>query len=200
MSRIGLFGGTFNPPHNAHHRLALEATQACALDKVIIMPTYLPPHKSATELLSGRDRLELCRRTFTEDCFSFSDYELNKGGKSYTVETLRHLKAQLPEDEFFLIVGSDMLLSFDRWYCWQEILTLCSLIVLSREEDISRQDLMDYAENTLHLAPEEFHVLTCPPQTLSSTQIRTMLQNGEDVSPFLSESALRLIKEKGYYQ
>lgn len=200
MRRIGVFGGTFNPPHTAHHRLALEAVRECALDEVFIMPTFLPPHKDADALLPGEDRMELCRRTFTEPCFSFSDYELSKGGRSYTVETLRYLKALYPDDSFYLIIGSDMLLSFDQWYCWQEILSLCSLIVLSRETSISEEELLTYAKERLQLSETDIHVLHCMPQTLSSTAIRTMLRNGEDVSGLLSEDALRLIREKGFYQ
>lgn len=199
MKRIGMFGGTFNPPHNAHHRLALEAVRACALDEVIIMPTFMPPHKDSESLLSGDARMELCRRTFTESCFSFSDYELKKGGKSYTVETMRYLNSLYPDDKLFLIVGSDMLLSFDRWYCWREILSLSSLIVLSRDDSISVQSLTQYAKERLHLDESDVYILDCQPQILSSTAIRSMLQNGEDVSECLSDAALQLILEKGYY-
>ena len=200
MRRIGIFGGTFNPPHVAHHRLALEAVRECALDEVIIMPTFLPPHKDADSLLPGEARLELCRCTFTEPCFSFSDYELNKGGRSYTVETLRHLKALYPDDLLFFIIGSDMLLSFDQWYCWNEILSMCSLIVLSRETSVSVEEMLAFAKDKRHLSETEIHVLHCLPQTLSSTAIRIMLRNGEDVSGLLTEDTLRLIREKGYYR
>ncbi len=200
MKRIGVFGGTFNPPHVAHHRLALEAVRQCALDEVIIMPTFLPPHKQSEMLLPGEARMDLCRLTFTENIFSFSDYELNKGGKSYTVETLRHLKTHYLDDRLFLIVGSDMLLSFDRWYCWQEILSLCTLIVLSRESSVSVEALTAFAKERLRLSDGDFYVLQSLPQELSSTLIRSMLHNGEDVSSCLSAGALRLISEKGYYQ
>ena len=200
MRRIGLFGGTFNPPHLAHRRLALEAVHACALDEVIIMPTFLPPHKEPSSLLSGDARMELCRCTFQESCFSFSDFELKKGGKSYTVETLRHLKTVYPSDRLFLIIGSDMLLTFDRWYCWKEILLLSTLIVLSREPSITEEMLCTYAHDALGLKDHEFHVLHCEPQTMSSTFIRTLLQNDEDASAFLTEDAHQLILEKGYYR
>ena len=199
MRRIGVFGGTFNPPHVAHYRLALEAVRECALDEVIIMPTFLPPHKQTELLLPGEVRMELCKLTFTDRCFSFSDYELNQGGKSYTVKTLRHLKALYPGDRLFLIIGSDMLLSFDRWFRWQEILSLCTLIVLSRESSVSTNALTAFAKDRLQLSEGGFYILQCPPQELSSTQIRAMLHNGEDVSSFLIDDALQLILEKGYY-
>ena len=200
MKRVGLFGGTFNPPHLAHLRLATLAAEQCALDEIIIMPTFLPPHKQALQLLSGEERMELCRRTFTSSVFTFSDFELKKGGKSYTVETLRHLKETNPGDELFLIIGSDMLLSFDRWYCWQEILQLCRLIVLSREDEITQGELSAFAENVLQLDPNAYDVLNCAPQTLSSTMIREKLQRGEDVSSYLTPKAYQRIIEKGYYR
>lgn len=200
MSRIGLFGGTFNPPHLAHLRLATLAAEQYSLDEIIIMPTFLPPHKQASQLLSGEERMELCKCTFTSSVFSFSDFELKKGGKSYTVETLRHLKKSNPGDTLFLIVGSDMLLSFDRWYCWQEILQLSRLIVLSREDEITQSELSAYAERVLHLNRNEYDVLNCAPQTLSSTIIREKLQRGEDVSSFLTPKAYQRILEKGYYR
>ena len=200
MSRIGLFGGTFNPPHLAHLRLATLAAEQCSLDEIIIMPTFLPPHKQASQLLSGEERMELCKYTFTSSVFSFSDFELKKGGKSYTVETLRHLKGTNPGDTLFLIIGSDMLLSFDRWFCWQEILQLSRLIVLSREDEITQSELSAYAERVLHLNEEEYDVLNCAPQMLSSTEIREKLQRGEDVSSFLTPKAYQRILEKGYYR
>ena len=199
MKRVGIFGGTFNPPHEAHHRLAMEAVRSCALDEVIVVPTFLPPHKQTKTLLPGEARLELCKFTFTEPIFSFSDFELNKGGKSYTVETLRHFKAERPDELLFLILGSDMLLSFDRWYCWQEILSLCSLIVLTREHDITNEKLASYAREVLHLRNNAYHILQSPAQELSSTEIRALLRQGADVSRFLAQRAYQRILEKGYY-
>ena len=200
MRRIGLFGGTFNPPHVGHLRLARLAADAAGLDMVIIMPASIPPHKEAPGLISGEDRLTLCKQTFSDPRFVVSDMELRREGKSYTVDTMRTLRESYPEDELFLIIGSDMLLSFDRWYRPQEILSLCSLLVLSREEEISPQMLRDYAAETLGLKEGEgFHILETEPLELSSTLIRDQIAKGEDASPFLTAEAYAYIKEKGLY-
>ena len=138
MRRTGLFGGTFNPPHVAHLRLAEKAIEGARLDRVIIMPAFIPPHKAAPELLKSEDRLELCRRTFCGEKFEISDLELRRKGKSYTVQTLEELKELYPDDEFFLIIGSDMLLSFKNWSRYEDILKYASLCVMTREKAVSR--------------------------------------------------------------
>ena len=200
MRRIGLFGGTFNPPHLGHLRLAELAADEADLDLVIIMPAGVPPHKVAPGLASGEERMALCRRTFCDPRFVVSDMELRRDGKSYTVETVRTLQACYPEDRLFLIIGSDMLSSFDQWYRYDEILSLCSLLVLSREADISPEMLRDYAAERLKLQEGDgFQILETEPLELSSTMVRDRILKGEDVSDLLSADAYAYIKEKGLY-
>jgi len=201
MSRIGVFGGTFNPPHLGHLRLAQAAKVQCALDTVLIMPANIPPHKEAHDLIGSFDRLELCRLTFADDGFVVSDLELRRTGKSYTVDTMYALRDAYPDDELFLIIGSDMLLSFDRWYRWREILSLCKLIVLSRDDEISPDTLRSFACETLGLAEGEgYFVLELPPMELSSTMIRETIRQGGDASAFLTAQSNAYLKEKGLYR
>ena len=201
MKRIGLFGGTFNPPHVGHLRLARLAADAAALDVVIIMPARVPPHKEAPGLAGGADRFALCQSTFSDDPrFIVSDLELQREGKSYTVETMRMLRDNYPDDKLFLIIGSDMLLSFDCWYQYEEILSLCTLLVLSREPAISPQMMRDYAVSTLGLTEGEgFHILETKPLSLSSTMVRKAIADGEDASAMLMPQTYAYIKEKGLY-
>ena len=200
MKRIGLFGGTFNPPHLGHLHLATQALRQAKLDEIIIMPSYIPPHKAAEDLISGSVRLTLCGLTFADTRFRISDLELRRGGKSYTVDTLHTLRDHYPHDELYLIIGSDMLLSFDRWYQYEEILSLCSLLVLSRESEISPDTLRQYAVHTLSLTEGiGFSILETAPIVLSSTQIRSAIAAGEDVSTMLTDEAYDYIKEKGLY-
>ncbi len=201
MSRIGVFGGTFNPPHLGHLRLAQAAKAQCALDTVLIMPANIPPHKDAADLISSDDRLALCRLTFADDGFVVSDLELRRTGKSYTVDTLHALRDAYPGDELFLIIGSDMLLTFDRWYRWQEILSLCTLIVLSRDDAVSPETLRMYANETLGLTEGEgYHVLLLEPMELSSTMIRETIRLGGDASGCLTAQANAYLKKKGLYR
>ena len=202
MRNVGVFGGTFNPPHIAHKRLALEAAEKAKLDKVFVIPTYTPPHKIAKNLLSGDDRIELCRRTFYEDIFEISDIELKREGKSYTVDTVKQLLSELENTKLFLIIGSDMLLTFHEWFHYEEILKSVTLIVISRENEIDRNILKAYAENTLNLKEEngDIIILDLPPEVLSSTQIRELIEKGEPTEGMLTEKAEEYIAEKGFYR
>lgn len=202
MTRLGLFGGTFNPPHLAHKALALKAAAAASLDTVLIMPDAEPPHKNAAGVISGEDRLELCRRTFTEPVFTVSDMELRRTGKSYTVDTVREVCERFSPDALYLIIGSDMLLTFHEWRDYRTILSFAKLIVLSRETEISPDDLAAYAETVLGLSREkgDLLILTDLPKVLSSTEIRARLKRGAPIDGLVSEDAAAYIREKGLYQ
>ena len=125
-----------------------------------------------------------------------SDYELTKPGKSYTVETLRYLHSRFPEDALFLLTGSDMLLSFDSWYCWQEILTLAGLLCVSRgtePEDVLRQkaaELSSYGQVT---------VVHAKPLPMSSSQIRHKIELCRKFSCYLPENVVQYIMLHGLY-
>ena len=199
MSRVGLFGGTFNPPHLAHLRLAQKAIEGAKLEKVIIMPAFVPPHKIAHELLSGEERIELCKRTFCGEEFIISDLEIKRRGKSYTVETLETLKKLYPQDEFFLIIGSDMLLSFDKWFRFEDILKMSTLCVMTRENAVSKKMLSDYCKNVLKLNEKDYIILDCEPVELSSTEVREKAKEGGDLGFMLTEKANEYIKEKSFY-
>ena len=200
--RIGLFGGTFNPPHIGHLHLALEAVKQASLDRVIVMPANIPPHKEAHDLCSGEDRLALCRATFTDELFEISDFELRQDGKSYTVNTLRALRETMPGDELFLIVGSDMFLSFHQWREYRAILSMCKLIVLSRETEISAEILRDYAQETLGLFEQngDFILISADIVKLSSSEIRERIRTGCSVCGLVAEQAETYMQEKGLYR
>lgn len=199
--KIGVFGGTFNPPHLGHKRLATEFKNALELDKILIIPTFSPPHKQAQELLSGEDRIKLCEKCFDTDFFIVSDIELLRQGKSYTVQTLEQLHEMYEGDEFYLIIGSDMLLTFHQWYRWQDILNLCSICVATRENEISIDKLKTYAKQTLKKDEEkgEINITKISPFECSSTLVRQKIKNGEDLSGVLSAKVIKFIEEKGFW-
>ena len=121
--RTGIFGGTFNPIHNGHIKLARAYRSELELDRMLVIPTRIPPHKVSTELADGKDRLQMCRLAFAgQPEFEVSDIELCRTEPSYTVDTLEALHARWPEDELFLLTGSDMFLTFERWRRYREIL------------------------------------------------------------------------------
>lgn len=191
MSRIALFGGSFNPIHNGHLHLAQTVHQQCGLDRMLLMPSGTAPHKSSDAYAPAADRLAMCRLAAEPyPWLEVSDYELTKPGKSYTVETLRYLHSCFPEDALFLLTGSDMLLSFDSWYCWQEILSLAGLLCVSRgtePEDVLRQkaaELSAYGQVT---------VVHAKPLPMSSSQIRHKIELCRKFSCYLPENVVQYI-------
>ena len=130
MAKIGIFGGTFNPPHLGHVLAAREVKQALSLDTVLFIPDAQPPHKEVPEGSPGPElRLELVRRAVAgEDYAVVSDIELGRPGKSFTSDTLRELKKLYPHDTLYLIMGTDMFLSLHTWH---EPEVICSLAVIA---------------------------------------------------------------------
>lgn len=189
--KIGLFGGTFNPVHSGHVNLVKNFKEKLNLDKVLVIPTATPPHKEAKELASSEDRIEMCKLAFG-DLAEVSDVEIRRGGKSYTVETLEELKKIYKNDDFYFLVGSDMLLSFKRWYRWQDILSMCTLCATDRNNEESCKE-----------ADEEFFksIIFCDFDkiVISSSEVREKIEKGEDVSDFLQKEVYDFIKEKGLY-
>lgn len=198
--RMGLFGGSFNPIHNGHLHLVKAVKKALKLDGVLLMPAGEAPHKSTAEYAPAADRLEMCRLAAKKyPWLQVSDYETSKTGKSYTVETLRALSAEMPGTEWTLMIGSDMLLSFDTWYCWQEILQLAGLCVVSRQPG-DLPDLNRKAEWLKQECPDaEILVLSVQAVPLSSTEIRLNLQKNADCSCLLPENVVQYIGKKHLY-
>lgn len=134
MSRIGIFGGSFNPVHHGHLITALSVLEKRKLDKIIFMPCFISPHKVQQNENSPESRLEMLRLAVEDfPAFGFSDFEIRAGGVSYTVDTLRALKKTF--DEIELIIGYDNLLVFDKWKEPEEIINLAKLVVLKRKVD-----------------------------------------------------------------
>ncbi len=197
--RIGIFGGTFNPIHKGHERIAHKAIETGELDRLIVMPANVPPHKTAASLATAADRLEMCRLAFDGDeKITVSDMELRRDGPSYSVDTVTQLKAQYPDDELFMVIGTDMLLSFDRWYRYKDILSMCRLCVFARDGETDCEALRAFALNNLGLdyTKGEIVVCECEPLEISSTQLRRMLEAGEDTSVFISQTVRNYIAEK----
>ena len=143
----------------------------------------------------------MCCLTFCDSCYRISVMEIKREGKSYTVDTLLELKEIYSEDKIYLIIGSDMLLSFHKWYRYRDILSLCTLCVISRDDDETVKMLSDYAKDVLNRDEDKGEIIisSASPIELSSTLIREKLSKGEDVSSFIEEKTLEYIKEKGLY-
>lgn len=200
MERIGILGGTFNPIHNGHVNMALGFLKRLELDRVILIPVWSPPHKSAHEIVPAYDRLEMCRLAcLCNEKLTVSDIEIRREGKSYTVDTLHQLKKIMPRSRFFLITGADMFITLDEWKDYREIMKLAALCACSRKEG-ELLGLRDCARKFESECGAECHIEDFQVTDVSSTQVRNLLRNGADVSDLLPEPVLDYIKEKGLYR
>lgn len=193
MRKTGVFGGTFDPPHKGHRLLAECMAKELRLDRVIIIPTCIPPHKQANPV-SGEDRMKMCRLTFDSPLFEISDMELKRGDKSYTVDTLRILHEEFPDDELYFLSGSDMFETFTLWYRWEEILSLSYFCSAARvngyEPDFSRFT-PEQKEKVRFIYTEPFEI--------SSSEIRAAVSSGKDCSKYLSSGTYEYIKQNRLY-
>ena len=197
--KLGIYGGTFSPVHNAHVRAAEEFIDRCGLDKLLIIPAGIPPHKIVKDSVTPNQRLEMCRLAFSKlPKVEISDMELRRSGKSYTVMTVRELEGE--EQELFLLCGTDMMLTFDTWYCFEEIIKKCTLVCIRRENDSETSSELD---DKLELYREKYGAkiikLNVQAVELSSTEVRNALREGKNVSRMIPEKVLQYVKENNLY-
>ena len=134
MANVAIFGGTFNPFHIGHYEMLEYICTLDFIDKVFVMPDKIPPHKNFDSTIDDIHRQNMCEIV----CDDFNKAELclvefERGGKSYTVDTIKLLKEKYPNDKFFVVIGGDMLSTLDTWYNWQELITLTSFIAFKRD-------------------------------------------------------------------
>lgn len=196
MKRIGIFGGTFNPVHIEHVALAKSAIDELKLDKLIVMPTFLSPHKEKSPA-PAIDRINMLKIAFKDiSKAEISDFEIQKQGKSYTYQTVEHF-SQDKEVEIYFIVGGDMLVNFKTWRYPERILACCKLAVFSRENFfVDYEKEREYFHNTFNA---DFVRLNYVGQDYSSTKIRTYAKLGLSLSGLTPNGVEEYIREKGVY-
>ncbi len=197
--KIAIYGGSFNPPHLGHVEAARTVASALAPDRLLIVPASVPPHK---ELADGsptaQQRLELCRLAFADiPGAEISEMELRREGKSYSYDTVRLLREENPDAQLILVVGTDMLLSFEKWYQFRYLLENCTLAVLARGED-DLDELRAAAAYLRTTYDADVTVLPHEPIAISSETIRERLETrgGED---YLSDAVYAEIIRHRYY-
>ncbi|MBO7170178.1 MAG: nicotinate-nucleotide adenylyltransferase [Clostridia bacterium] len=198
--RVGVYGGTFSPPHNGHVHAAKCFLEQMDLDRLILIPAGIPPHKTRMETTSSQERLQLCRAAFSfSEKVEISDMEIKREGKSYTVDTLTLLKAE--DRELFFLCGTDMLLTMDAWRDPAGIFKLAHIVCLAREAevDVLRQ-LEQKAEEYRQRFGASVFFLTAPPVPMSSSEVRDRIQKGREWESAVPAEVARIIREKGLYQ
>lgn len=188
--RIGILGGTFNPIHNAHIRLAEEAKEILKLDKVIFIPAYIPPHKKDPDIADSRIRYEMIGLAIkNRKGLEVSDIEIKRKGASYSVDTLKLLKKKFgPESELFFITGSDYANELSAWKDIGEIFKLVNFVMANRPGFPIK--------NT----PDKVQVLKINDMPVSSTDIRRKIKNKESISDSVPEKVAEYISKKGLYK
>ena len=200
MERIGIYGGTFNPPHIGHIQAAKQAVSLLGLSKLLLVPAYAPPHKSALPSNSPtpRQRLEMLRIAVADSPkIEVSDLELIREGISYSVETVAQVRRDYPEAELVLFVGTDMFLSFDTWKNPDEILKNASLGVFYRGEKGERADIQE-KKAELEARGARVYLVQNDVIPISSTQMRRLLAF-RCAGEFLPEGVLDYVREHRLY-
>ena len=198
MERIGIYGGTYNPPHIGHLRAAEYAIEALALDRLLLIPTGVSPHKEMAAGASASDRLELLRLSAKGiERAEVSDIEIRREGRSYTVDTLRTIKAEHPDSQLYLLMGTDMFTSFLTWREPEEIMKLATLAVFCRGEKGERARIEDQ-KSALDALGARVELVENPVTAISSTDLRRMLVFG-CADPFLMPGVDDYIRANGLY-
>ena len=199
MKRIGVYGGTFNPPHVGHIRAANYAISALSLDKLLVIPSCISPHKEIPENSpTPQQRMQMLQLCFLQSpLVQVSDIELRRGGNSYTYETVLQLKKEYPDAELVLFMGTDMFLSFLTWRNPELIFENVSLGVFYRGQ---RDEVRTIAQQKeiLEQKGAKVYLLENPVTDISSTDLRRML-TFECADAFLSPAVSRYIKDNGLY-
>lgn len=200
MKRIGLLGGTFDPPHNGHIILAENALKQMNLDTVILLVSPDPPHKQDKQITAFSHRYNMSGLAAEgKDGILVSDYETHLPVPSYTAQTLEHLKDQYPNDVFYFIIGEDSLDNIEKWYHPEKVMELTELIVAVREENFESRTIEDQINYLKTKYGAVIHLLKSDYVNISSTGIRSNIINGKNIKGLVPEKVEEYIwKEKLY--
>ena len=219
--RIGLFGGTFNPIHMGHIQVVLKVIKRFSLDKILFIPSALPPHKEPGDVVNVKDRLEMIHRALSGyPGLDISDVELKRPGPSYTIDTIRHFKGIMDEDTaLYLLLGLDAFLEIDTWKSYSDLFIMVPFIVMMRS--CNRQNEAGYGWKSLeeflksrvstgyhytalrscfsHEKKQPVFIFNVTPIDISSTDIRRRIKKGKSIKQMVPDVVDSFIKNKGLY-
>ena len=196
--RLGILGGTFNPPHIAHLICGQEAFRELALDRVLIVPARIPPHKPVEHEPGPEHRLALCRLAVADDeRFAVSELELQRDGPSYTVDTLALLHEHAPHDELVLILGGDIAAGLPQWRQPERVLELATVAVAKRRG--TPDDAVNRALASLR-GGDRARPFAMPRIGVSSTMIRRRVRSGQPIRYLVTDPVRDYIEDRGLYR
>ena len=192
VRRLGIFGGTFNPPHLAHLLAAEGVRDHLKLDRVFFVPAAIPPHKQKENIVPAKHRLEMVRLSIKGNhFFDLSDVELHRKGPSYTIDTVREMRRSYPDDELFFIMGIDLLTDFDTWKDPDRILEECRLVAMNRpgfDLAVIDKELLMRVE-----------LVNVPSVDISSTNIRRRVKSGRSIRYLVTQDVEEYIRRNSIY-
>ena len=189
---MGILGGTFNPIHLGHLFIAQDALEQCRLDRVLFIPSALPPHKPLGDNVSAIHRLRMVRLAIAGDKrFAVDDLEIRRGGKSYSVETLAELHRRQPAADYYFIIGADSLAELHLWRDVNQLIRLCRFLVFMRP---------GYpAKPAVKLAGLRYKLFSTHPTEISSREIRARVARGQSIRYLAPDSVRRYIERQQLY-
>jgi len=200
VSRIGLFGGTFDPIHLGHLRLAEAALREANLDRVMFLPAGLPPHKQAGAKATGQDRFDMVRAAIEDrDEFMLSDYDLKREGRAYTVDTMRHFREVYPDDRWYFIIGGDSLSNLLKWNRAEELVRENAFIAMVRP-GFEEETALRAAEELRSRYGTEIILLKNTAIEVSSTLIRDRQKAGQSCRDLMPGGAEQIMRSRRLYR
>jgi nicotinate-nucleotide adenylyltransferase len=186
--KIGILGGTFNPPHMGHLIIADQVCNQLDLEKIWFLPSAKPPHSSGKKTIDAKHRVNMVKRAIRgNDTFELQLAEVNRGGKSYTFDTIKELTEDYPEIDFYFIIGGDMVEDLPNWHKVDELVKMVQFVAVNRPS---------YAKES----PYPVIWVDVPDIAISSTEIRQKIADHCSVNYLLPEKVLEYIEEKGLYK
>jgi nicotinate-nucleotide adenylyltransferase len=202
-TRIGLYGGSFDPIHNGHLIIARAVAERLGLERVILLPSANPPHKPGERLAELAHRAQMVKLAIADEpLFEFSDYDLTRTGPSYTIDTVNHFRGLLgPQADLHWIIGADSLAELTTWHRAAELVDACRIVTAARTgwEQIAWDELAAALDET-QIAKLKTGVLDTPVVEISSTDIRRRIRQGLSVRYLLAEKVLEYIERHGLYR
>lgn len=201
MSRVGILGGSFDPPHAGHLMIAREAKERVGLDAVLFVPAGEQWLKDGQDVAPATHRLAMTHLLISSTAnFAVSDIEITRPGSTYTVDTLRELREDAPPDtERFFILGEDSVADLPRWHRPQQLVTLCRFIVMPRAGDAGRPDLTAAYDAVPGLRERVTVLEDAPRMDVSSSSVRELLENGANLRGVVPEEIVKYITAHRIY-
>ena len=191
--KLGIFGGAFNPPHIAHLIVAESVREQLQLDKVVFVASADPPHRSDVGRATASTRFEMTKLSVDDNnFFEVSDIEIQRAGKSYTIDTLAVLEGLYPGSKLYLLIGSDNLAEFHTWKSSGEILTKCELVAFSRPDFSMKELKNEFAKSA--------RIVNVPHVGISASEIRRRVKMGRSIRYMVRRNVEEYILRNGLYR